>query len=85
MLVMHLACVFECLCLSWPHSFSTKINRICKREFSSVSKETSPTLDPLVSTSNILNRRIKNLCQFVQKMGEKKKKKNNRFYKGVMH
>ena len=56
MLVMHLVCVFECLCLSWPHAFWAKINKINKREFLGVSKETSPISDPGTSNSNIMNR-----------------------------
>ena len=32
---MHLPCVFECLFMfELPHAFWTKINKICKREFS---------------------------------------------------
>ena len=69
---MHLACVLECLCLSWSHAFWTENNKIYKREFSSVSKETSPILGSRTSTSNILNKRGKNLRQFIQEMGEKK-------------
>ena len=69
------ACLNACFCLSWSNALRAKINRIYKREFSSVSKETSPILDSCSSTSNIPTRRGKNLCQFVQKMGEGKKKK----------
>ena len=54
-----------CLCLSWFYTFWTKISRICKRDFSGVSKETSPILDFRTLTSNILHRRRKNLRQFV--------------------
>ena len=42
---------------------------------SDVSKEPSPILDPQTLTSDILNRRGKNLCHFVQKMGKEKKRK----------
>ena len=50
---------------------------------SDVSKETSPILDPQTLTSDILNRRGKNLCHFVRKMGKEKKKKNNRYCKAL--
>ena len=72
------ACLSVCLCLSWSHTFWTKINRIYKREFSGVSSDTSPIFDPRTSTSNLLNKRDENLHQFVQKMGEKNENKNNR-------
>ena len=74
-------CLGVCSCLSWPHAFWTKINRTYKREFSSVFKETSLILDPHTSTKYILNRHIKYLPQFVQKIGEKNKNKKNGFVK----
>ena len=33
------SCLNVCLCLSWQHSFSTKLNRIYGRDFSSVSEK----------------------------------------------
>ena len=40
-----------------------------------MSKDTSPILGPHTSTCNIMNRRGKKLRQFVEEIGEKKKKK----------
>ena len=40
-----------------------------------MSKEPNPILDSRTSTSNVLNRRGKNLRQFVQGIGQKKEKK----------
>ena len=68
-------CLSVCSCLSWPHTFWTKINRTYKREFSSVFKEASLILDPHTSTSNLMNRHIKYIRQFIQKMGEKNENK----------
>ena len=66
---MHLAWVFEYLliCVSWPHTFWIKISKIYQRTFSGVSKEASLILDPRASTNNTLNRRGKNIRQFIQK------------------
>ena len=72
--ILHM-CLSACLCLSWLYTFLTKTNRIYKREFSGVSKEASPILDPRTSTSNKLNRRGKNLRQPVQKWMRKRKRK----------
>ena len=47
------ACLSICLYLSWSHVFWTKINKICKREFLRVSKETSPILNSRTWTSNM--------------------------------
>ena len=55
------SCLSICLYLRWLHVFWTKINRIYKQEFLVVSKETTPILDPRITTSNILNRRGENL------------------------
>ena len=71
-------CLSVCLCLSWAHAFSTKINGIYNWGFSGVSKETITMLDSRTSTSNIMNRRGKNLCQVVQKMSEKNKNNNKK-------
>ena len=76
-------CLSICLYLCWPHTFATKINRIYKQKFSDVSKGTSPILSPRTWSSDILNRRGKNLHQFVQKIGKNKKKKNNRCCKAL--
>ena len=53
--------------LRWPNEFWTKINKIFKREFLGVSKETSPILDPRTWASCILKWRGENLGQFVKK------------------
>ena len=52
-------------------------------EFSGMSKETSSILDPHTSASNIVNRGGKNLRQFVHKIDEKNKNKNNRCCKAL--
>ena len=49
------------------------VNRLCKQEFADVSKEAIPIVHPRTSTSNILNRSGKSICQLVQKLGERKK------------
>ena len=76
---MHLACVFDCLLMfELAARILDNINRIYEREFSGLFKETNRILGLRTSTNNILNRRGKNLPQFVQKMDEKNKNKNNR-------
>ena len=61
------ACLRVCLCLSCEHAYSTKINRIYKREFPGVSKEASPILDTRTSASSMLKRRGKNLASSSKK------------------
>ena len=77
-------CFCVCLYLSWPHAFQKRLfNRIYKREFSCVSKGTNPIFDPRDSASNILNRRWITLHYFVQRVGKRKKKKDNRCCKAL--
>ena len=71
--VSHSSCVSVCVFMFMPHSSWTKIKKIYKWKFSSVSKDTSPISDPRTSNSGILYRRKRNLCQFVRKKGEKNK------------
>ena len=52
----------------------TKINRIYKREFSGVSKEISPILDPHFSTSNMVSRSGKKPVPFCPKNVRKRKR-----------
>ena len=71
---MHLGCVFECLCLSWPNAFWTKMNRIYKQKISGMSKEASPILEYHSFTSYIRNIQGKKLRPLVHEVSEKKKK-----------
>ena len=57
------------LYLSRSHAFWTNINTIFLQEFSVMSKKTSLILDSCPLTSNILKKRGKNFCQFVQRNG----------------
>ena len=75
---VHLACAFEYIFIFELPAFWTKFSRIYKREFLGVSMEVNPILDPRTWTSNILNRRGKNIHQYVQKTDKQNKNKNNK-------
>ena len=77
---MH-ACLNVCLWWGWSHAFWTKTNRIYKRKFSDVSKETKLILyaQTLVA-SNIMKTHGKIFAHLIQNMDEKKKDRLEKRY-----